>query len=198
MPSWNCTRLCQAEKGGCWQGFSYSELHYIGATIRNTGSRTWALIQYSVFLQEEYSVFLEEELVTNGWITKVWFLIWRLLCYELVYIQNWPTKFMRTENSWEKTVLHDFECFPPFPWLRIKFEWKTLAFLLVEVARNWKHKDMQNENKLAKSFEAKNNLVWRAQVLTKGSGSGAGKYLIWYGLNLSIDTVFWSFTIWAL
>lgn len=105
---------------------------------------------------------------------------------------------MRTENSWEKTALHDFECFPLFTWLRIQFQWRMLAFLLVEVARNWKHKDMQNENKLAEGFEAKNNLVFRVQVLTKGSGSGAGKYLIWYGLNLSIDTVFWSFTIWAL
>lgn len=140
----------------------------------------------------------EKELMTNGWIPEVWFLIWWLLHYELLYIQNWPMRFMRTENSWEKTVLHGFEYFPLFTWLWIQFEWRTLAFLLLDVARNWKHKDMQNENKLAKSFEAKNNLACRVKVLTKGSGSRAGKYLIWYGLNLSIDRVFWSFTIWAL
>lgn len=122
----------------------------------------------------------EEELVTNGWIPEVWFFIWCLLHDELLYIQNWPTKFMRTENSWENTVSHDFECFPLFTWLRIQSEWRTLAFLLVEVARNWKHKGMQNENKLARSFEAKNNLVCRVWVLAKGSRSGAGKYLICY------------------
>lgn len=62
------------------------------------------------------------------------------------------------------------------------------------VARNRKHKGVcklkQNENKLAKYFEDKNNFVCRVQVLRKGLGSGAGKYLIRSGLNLSIDAVF--------
>lgn len=114
-----------------------------------------------------------------------------------LHFQSWPTKFMRTEDSWEKTALHDFEYFPLFIWPSIQFEKEHFGILnhgccqKQEAQRHTKLK--QNENKLAKYFEDKNNFVCRVQVLRKGLGSGAGKYLIRSGLNLSIDAVFWFF-----
>lgn len=110
---------------------------------------------------------------------------------------------MRTEDSWEKTALHDFEYFPLFIWPSIQFEKEHFGILShgccqkQEAQRHTKLK--QNENKLAKYFEDKNNFVCRVQVLRKGLGSGAGKYLIRSGLNLSIDAVFWFFFMtWTL
>lgn len=120
-----------------------------------------------------------------------------------LHFQSWPTKFMRTEDSWEKTALHDFEYFPLFIWPSIQFEKEHFGILnhgccqKQEAQRHTKLK--QNENKLAKYFEDKNNFVCRVQVLRKGLGSGAGKYLIGSGLNLSIDAVFWFFFMtWTL
>lgn len=101
-----------------------------------------------------------------------------------------------------KDCLAWFWAFPPFHLAKHAIWIEDFGILTrrccqkPEAQRHTKLK--QNENKLAKGFEAKNNLVCRVQVLRKGSGSEAGKYLIWYGLNLPIDTVSWSFTIWTL
>lgn len=128
------------------------------------------------------AIFLPEERgISDKWVNPrslvlylMSFTWWTFVYPKLAYKVHENRKLMR------KYCSHDFECFPLFTWLRIQSEWRTLAFLLVEVARNWKHKGMQNENKLARSFEAKNNLVCRVWVLAKGSRSGAGKYLICY------------------
>lgn len=135
-------------------------------------------------------------LVTNEWIPEVRFLICCVLNYKLSF-PKLAYKVHENRRLMRKDCLAWFWVFSPFHlakhmiWIEYFGNLNHGCCQKQETQRHTKLK--QNENKLAKYFEAKNNFVCRVQVLRKGSGSGAGKYLFRSGLNLSIDAVFWIF-----
>lgn len=79
MSLWNRTRLCHTEKeGGWWWGFSYCEMcialvQQDKPTVRNTGSRTLALIQHSVFLQYRSDISNKGQIINASKQRRVFF-----------------------------------------------------------------------------------------------------------------------------